>query len=149
MCPLAWIKKFRTENLTKDIDWAYDESSNRKIKPVCYTPLAAKMIEMSYIAYMDEKDMEALEYMKTKEDKGITGTVAAKFTNPRLVKIIVDDGEPELCQVRDSRAMTIGMEIPVKKNSGTTTSWSLDLRRIVDGKHQFISLEKLIRANKL
>jgi hypothetical protein len=145
-CSLAWIRKTRIKELSEDNHWKYDESSKRRVKPVVYTDAGKTIIENAFIAYMDEKTKDIVDNIV--EAHLPIGTVAAKFNNPRLVKIIVGNGEPELCQVRDNRSMNIGMEIPVRKNFGTSTPWTLELRRINDGKHRFISLEKLIRANK-
>ena len=145
-CSLAWARKYRTNNLTQDTHWFYDESSARRVKPVMYRDNGKTILENAFIKYIDDKGPAVIDSIKSHYEP--IGTVAAKFQNPRLVKIIVDNGEPELCQVRDSRSLMIGMEIPVRKNFGATTPWSLEIRRINDGKHNFISLEKLIKANK-
>lgn len=146
-CPISWARQYRKDNLDEETHWVYNTESSRRVKPVMYTEKGSTVLENAFIKHIDENDINAINNFR--EDIGIIGTVAAKFVNPRLVKVIVGDGEPELCQVRDSRNLTIGSEIPVKKNSGTSTPWTLEISRIVDGKHRFISLEKLIRANKL
>ena len=147
-CSSNWIRKFRKENLTRDVHWGYDLDSKRAVKPVFYYPSGRTEVENAFIKEFQDDDSKAVAATRSSFD-GVVGTVAAKFVNPRLVRVIVGNGEPQLCQVRDNRALHIGMEVPLRKNFGTSTPWTLAMNNILDGKHRFISLEKLIRANKL